>query len=172
MLERALPVLKILCAGLGMLVAFQITRLVMGNNPLADVAIPTLRAEIIPAKAPKDEKKTTNSVSLPPPATAPSTVSAAAQARIDRITQSEILAPVIRPLPMALLGVAGKDAFLRAPNGQTGLLREGEELGGVKLLRIGTNRALIEYEGQKQELTIFSGYGSETLLPKGKETSP
>ena len=48
---------------------------------------------------------------------------------------------------MALLGIAGKDVFLRAPNGQTGLIREGEELGGVKLLRIGMNRVLIEQDG-------------------------
>ena len=68
-----------------------------------------------------------------------------------------------------LLGIAGNSAFLRAPSGQTGLLREGEELGGVKLLRIGTNRVLIEHEGQKKELVIFSGFGSETLLPKAKE---
>ena len=70
---------------------------------------------------------------------------------------------------MALLGIAGQHAFLRAPSGQTGLLKEGEELGGVKLLRIGTNRVLIEHEGQQKELSVFSGFGSETLLPKQKE---
>jgi hypothetical protein len=96
----------------------------------------------------------------------------AVQARVDRITQSEILGPVIRPLPMALLGIAGKDALLRTPNGQTGLLREGEELGGVKLLRIGTNRVLIEHEQQQKELSVFSGFGSETLLPKGEKNPP
>jgi hypothetical protein len=95
----------------------------------------------------------------------------AVQARVERITQSEILGQVIRPLPMALLGIAGRDAFLRAPNGQTGLVKEGDELGGIKLLRIGTNRVLIEHEGQKKELTVFSGFGSDTLLPKGKENS-
>ena len=84
------------------------------------------------------------------------------------MTQSEILGAIVRPLPMALLGIAGQDAFLRAPNGQTGLLREGDELGGIKLLRIGTNRVLIEHEQQQKELMLFSGFGSETLLPKGK----
>jgi hypothetical protein len=93
----------------------------------------------------------------------------AIQACIEQITQSEILGPIPRPMPMALLGIAGRDAFLRAPGGQTGLLKEGDELGGVKLLRIGTNRVLIEHEGQKKELTLFGGFGSETLLPKGKE---
>lgn len=93
----------------------------------------------------------------------------AIQARVDRIVQSEILGQIIRPMPMGLLGVAGKDALIRTPTGQTGWLREGGELGGVKLLRIGTNRVLIDHEGQNKELTIFSGFGSETLLPKGKE---
>jgi hypothetical protein len=92
--------------------------------------------------------------------------------RIDKIIQSEILGPVPRPMPMALLGIAGNDIFLRTPSGQTGLLSEGGELGGVKLLRIGINRALVEYEGKKQELMIFGGFGSETLMPKGKENAP
>lgn len=90
----------------------------------------------------------------------------AVQERVDRITQSEILAPVMRPLPMALLGIGGKDAFIRGPTGQTSLLREGEEMGGIKLLKIGTNRVLIEHEGKKKELMIFSGFGSQTLVEK------
>ena len=93
-------------------------------------------------------------------------------ARVDKITDSEVLGPVIRPQPMALLGIAGNVAFLRAPNGQTGLVKEGDELSGLKLLRIGTNRVLVEQDGQKTELTIFSGYGGESLMPKQKETSP
>ena len=103
----------------------------------------------------------------PPPMMKPqSDLSPAVQARVDRVTQSEILGPVIRPLPMALIGIAGKDVLLRTANGQTGLLREGEELGGVKLLRIGTNRVLIEHEHQQKELTVFAGVGGESLLPK------
>lgn len=85
-------------------------------------------------------------------------------ARVDRVVDSEILGPIMRPLPMALLGIAGEVAFLRSPSGQTGLVKEGEELGPLKLLRIGTNRVLLEHEGQKKELTIFSGLGSESLL--------
>ena len=93
----------------------------------------------------------------------------AIRARVDRITDSEILGPVMRPLPMALLGIAGNVAFLRAANGQTGVVKEGDNLGGLKLLQIGTNRVLVEEDGQKQELTIFSGYGGESLLPKQKD---
>lgn len=86
------------------------------------------------------------------------------QARIEKIIQSEILGPVQRPLPMALLGIAGADVFLRAPNGQSGLVRVGGDLGGIKLLRVGTNRVLVEEAGLKKELTIFNGSGSESLL--------
>ena len=88
------------------------------------------------------------------------------QAMVDKIRQSQLLGPDIKPPPMALLGIAGPDVFLRGPNGQTGIIREGEELGGAKLIRIGTNRVLVEHEGQQKELTIFSGFGSETLLEK------
>jgi hypothetical protein len=70
---------------------------------------------------------------------------------------------------MALLGIGGKFAFVRAPSGQTDLMSEGGEMGGLKMLRIGTNRVLVEHEGQQKELTIFSGFGSESLLPKGKD---
>ena len=102
----------------------------------------------------------------------PADLAPAVLARVDKITDSEILGPIIRPLPMALLGIAGNVAFLRATNGQTGLVKEGDELSGIKLLRIGTNRVLVEQDGEKKELTIFSGYGSESLLPKPKEHSP
>lgn len=86
------------------------------------------------------------------------------QARIEKIVQSELLGPVQRPLPMALLGIAGADVFLRAANGQSGLVRVGGEVGGIKLLRIGINRVLVEEAGVKKELTIFNGAGSESLL--------
>ena len=91
--------------------------------------------------------------------------------RVYQISDSEILGPIMRPLPMALLGIAGNVAFLRAANGQTGLVKAGDSLGALKLLRIGTNRVLVEDDGQKKELTIFSGYGGESLLPKPKENS-
>ena len=94
------------------------------------------------------------------------------QARIDKIVQSELLAPVQRPLPMALMGIAGDSALIRTPMGQMGFVKEGAELAGVKLVLIGTNRVLIEHEGQRKELTIFSGFGGESLLPKSTESSP
>lgn len=88
----------------------------------------------------------------------------AAQARVDKIVSSEIFAPVFHPLPMALMGIAGDTAFIRGPDGQTGLVKAGDSLGQVKLLRIGVNRVLVDQSGEKKELLIFDGYGSESLL--------
>jgi hypothetical protein len=92
----------------------------------------------------------------------------AIKARIERITQSEILGMVIHPMPMALLGIAGDEAFIRSPEGQTGAIKEGAKLGSLKLLQIGTNRVLIEQDGQKKELMIFAGLGGDSLMPKEK----
>ena len=94
------------------------------------------------------------------------------RAKLDRIIDSEILAPVMRPMPMALLGIAGQDVFLRGPNGQTGLVREGQSLGPVKVLKIGINRVLVEEAGETKELTIFDGMGSKSLLSTTKTNSP
>jgi hypothetical protein len=91
--------------------------------------------------------------------------------RVDRIVQGEILAPVMRPMPMALLGIGGQSAILRSPDGQTGVVKEGDTLGSIKLISIGTNRVLIEQDGEKKELTIFDGLGSESLLPKPDKTT-
>lgn len=85
-------------------------------------------------------------------------------ARIDKIIQSELLGPIPHPLPMALLGIAGHDAFIRTPSGMSGMIHEGAEFGGIKLLRIGTNRVLVEEAGAKKELMIFEGAGGVSLL--------
>jgi hypothetical protein len=94
----------------------------------------------------------------------------AIRSRVEKIVASEIFGPIMRPMPMALLGIGDNEAFMRAPNGQTGLMKEGDELGGIKMLRIGTNRVLVDQDGQNKELMIFGGIGSETLMPK-KETT-
>ena len=71
-----------------------------------------------------------------------------------------------------LLGLAGKYAIIKTPGGPTDLVAEGGELAGVKLLRIGLNRVLVEYQGKTHELTIFSGLGSTPLLAPSKENKP
>ncbi len=187
MLERSEMVLKVTCLALAALVLFQCSRFVMRRDSLARLTIPALPSLPDNSDAQTGGKMTNSAAraeSQKPPTNLPPAIGARMDretpatnlppeisARIDRVTQSEILGTIIRPLPMALLGIAGEHAFLRAPNGQTGLLKEGEELGGVKLLRIGTNRVLIEHEAQQKELSVFSGFGSETLLPKPKENT-
>jgi hypothetical protein len=88
------------------------------------------------------------------------------KARVDRIYESELFGQVMRPQPPALMGIAGDAAFLRSPSGQTGLVKEGDSLGELKLVRIGINRVLVESEGKKSELMIFNGYGGESLMEK------
>jgi hypothetical protein len=95
----------------------------------------------------------------------------AVQSRVDKIIESEILGPVMRPQPMALLGIADEDAFLRLTNGQTGAVKVGHDFGGIKLLRIGMNRVLIEEGGEKKEMTLFGGMGGESLMPKTNDAS-
>ncbi len=71
--------------------------------------------------------------------------------------------------PPALLGLLGGYAIVRAPDGSTDAVPEGGKVGDVQVLRIGTNRALVEWEGKRQELTIFDGIGGEPLLEPNKE---
>jgi hypothetical protein len=175
-LERLGPVLRVTALLLSAVVVLQLARLALHRDPLAGVRIPTILASAASASSSTARAETNLPPAQPvsgrgPTPVGPSALPPAIQERVDRITQSEIFGPVMRPPPMALLGIAGKDVFFRAPNGQTGLLREGEELGGVKLLQVGTNRVVIQQDGQNKELSIFSGFGSETLLPKGKENS-
>ena len=175
MLERFNPVLRIVCLVLAGLVLYQLSRLVAHRDALENLNFSRLdlsvAAEASPVKA-TNAVKATNVVTSRVAMNKPPELPPAVQSRVDRITQSEILGAVVRPLPMALLGIAGKDIFLRAPNGQTGMIREGEELGGVKLLKIGVNRVLIEHEKEQKELTLFAGFGSESLLPKGEKNPP
>jgi hypothetical protein len=143
---------------------------VQATNSVVRPATNTVSLEATNASARRTASSSSRrSTSGPPgsPGSKDPNLSPAVQARIEKIVQSEILGAIVRPLPMALLGVAGRDAFIRAPNGQTGLVREGEEFGGLKLLRIDINRVLVEHEGQQKELTLFQGLGSETLLPRG-----
>ena len=151
MLNRSQPFLRLLCLLLAAVILYQLSRLIRpGGQALA---------AFHPGK-----------IELSPFSPDTNSIPAAVQARLDKIKSSQILGQIITPpkIMPALMGIAGRDVFLRAPNGQTGLVQEGEEFGGVKLLRVGTNRVLIEYEGKTNELTVFEGFGSESLLRKEK----
>jgi hypothetical protein len=149
MSERLEPILKLSCLLLAVLVLYQVLPLIAARDPLADRTAPLLAT----AEARSQPQTGPGKPEIPP----------MVAARIERITQSEIFGPIQRPLPMGLIGIFGNEASLRTPHGQVGWLKEGEELGGVKLVRIGTNRILVEHEGQLKELTIFGGLGGESL---------
>ncbi|MDA1272596.1 MAG: hypothetical protein O2960_00900 [Verrucomicrobia bacterium] len=169
MSERLESALKIVCLMLAGLVLFHAARLAASQGPLKEVHVPIPPAPPVAAVNVASSKIPGAPVRGMPPGRTKSSLPDAIQKSVDKIVQSEILGPVVRPPPMALLGIAGLDALMRGPNGQTSLLRLGGEMGGIKLLQIGTNRVLIEHEGEKKELTIFSGFGGETLLSKEKE---
>ena len=69
---------------------------------------------------------------------------------------------------LLLLGIAGDYVFLQTPAGKQGAARIGEPFGGVKVLKMDVNRVLVEFQSKKQELTIFGGVGSSSLLPKSE----
>lgn len=177
MLKRIEPLLKLACAILAAVLIWEVGR-IFAENKSVDFKIPTamtVRAEAPATNSPTNKSPqkaiAANNIPVAPQSRAPGAqpgadIPASVQRKVDRIYESELLGQVIRPMPLALLGIGGKDAFIRAPNGQSGLLREGEELGGVKLLKIGTNRVLVEEQGKKKELMIFSGLGSQTLVEK------
>jgi hypothetical protein len=183
MLERYNAVIRLVCLLLAGVIVYQISRLVLQRDAVARSRMETsfvLREPTNNMAAATNAAPLTNSIAsstnshatakgslIPnrrPGAAPPSNLPPDVQAAIDKIKQSQLLGPDIKPPPMALLGIAGKDVFLRAPNGQTGIIREGEELGGAKLIRVGTNRVVVEHEGRQQELMIFDGFGSGTLL--------
>ncbi len=77
--------------------------------------------------------------------------------------------PAAAEQPLELLGLMGEYALLRTPSGETGRARVGESVGGVKVIRVGTNRVLVEHDGTTKELSIYSGLGSDPLESPAKE---
>jgi hypothetical protein len=171
MRDRLEPILRLVCLVLAGVILLQVASRAARRDPLAGVRVPKIPPLDLAANPPASQTSSTNNPSGRSPVAAQTNLPPVVQGRVSRINDSEILGPVPRPpvITAALLGIAGKDAFVRTPTGQTRLLAVGEEFGGVKLLQIGTNRVLIEEDGHKKELTMFSGFGSEPLLPKGKE---
>lgn len=167
--DRAQAALRITCVTAVAVMLMQLGWLTVRPAPLKGVQIANSGASLGPTTP-----SATAASNAPPTKTAGQgtmDLSPDVKARVEKITQSEILGPVMRPPPMALLGIAGNDVILRGTNGQSGLVREGQEIGGVKLMQVGTNRVLVEVGGKQQELMIFSGVGGEPLL-REKEKSP
>jgi hypothetical protein len=164
-------ILKILCLGLAVLAICQFAQVASRKDPLATIRLPAA-VPVKAAAAPEKSDRQTNSAPPAAAASRPPDLPAPVKARVDRITETEILAPVQRPLPMALIAIAGSEAYFRTAAGQMLWLEIGKEAGGVKLLEIGINRVSIEHEGRKKDFTLFGGLGSEPVLKSGKDTPP
>ena len=166
--------LKALCAFLGVLVLLQLAAIFHEADPLAGLeplpADPPASADVAPAAigpaatGPATAKKpgAASPIAEPPPL--PDVYKTIEASGVFGVP------PQKSPAQPALIGIAGRHAIIQAPDGQVDLVPEGGELGGVKVLKIATNRVLIEHEGKKKELTIFSGMGSAPLLPEEKRT--
>lgn len=63
-----------------------------------------------------------------------------------------------------LQGIGAEFAILEIPGKGVHMIRAGTEKEGVKVVAIAINRVLIEVDGEKKELTIHSGFGSDPLL--------
>lgn len=185
MSERIEKLLKLACLCFGGVILFQLAGIMRAGGTAEKLVVPEI-AVVEPEETEPDASPETPPdvppgfpAGMPPgmPMTMPGgppgmpggrgpSLDPALQARVDVILKSEMFGPVPKPPPMALMGIAGSHAMLRTDNGQTGLIAVGETLGDTKLLRIGTNRVLVEKDGEEKELTLFSGYGSESLLKK------
>jgi len=185
-LERYARVFKVLTFGILGLIALQAAFLGRGGDALQDLEAGSpdlLAVEGAAAGAPEKTapapgsggpaEKGAAEKGTPAPAPGAAPPAGDLPEKYKRIASSGIfgLEPT-KQTPLTLFGLVGSYAIIMAPNGQTDLVAEGGELGGVKVLKISTNRVLVEYQGKKQELTIFSGLGSESLLPSGKESKP
>ena len=168
MLERLTALFRIVCILLAGLILFQVSRLIARRNSFAQIGVGTGLAMPAPSTPPQADNATNKPASPPAGRPTPIQVPPEIAARVEKIKGSQVLGMVMQPPPMALLGIAGSDVILRGPNGQMGVVRVGEEVGGAKVLEVGLNRILVLHEGKTNELVLFEGIGSESLLRKEK----
>ena len=136
------------------------------TDPSTDDSRPTDEQKVTPDEAKQPAKKKAQKNNREETSSSPSFPK-----RYEVVATSGILgkAPTQKPAPPALVGVLGKYAIIRAPDGKEDLVSEGGEFGGVKVIKISTNRVLIEFEAQQKELTVYAGMGSASLLPPKEE---
>ena len=80
----------------------------------------------------------------------------------------------------SLAGLAGADVQVKAlfkgsayleVDGQQKLLKEGQSFGGVTLLSSNTERAIVEFNGERQELTLSSRISANYRQNEAKEVT-
>ena len=86
---------------------------------------------------------------------------------IEIMKRSGLFGSPPKPRPSTLIGIAGDMAIIQTGSGGTKAMSVDETFQNVKLLKLDTNRALIEENGKTRELTLYSGMGSESLIDKG-----
>ncbi|MDC0325319.1 hypothetical protein OAM01_01015 [bacterium] len=164
MLERLAIGFKALAIVLCIVVMTPLVQMMFRKLPLNDVRLVTMVSSSKESKNginesdshSNDNKPNSKKETLPPEIGQRST----------KLEESGIFGRTPKPPPMALIGIAEPYAFLQTPDGQSGKVKQGETLRGVKVLRVGPNRVLVEHEGQTSELSIFSGIGSQSLMPE------
>lgn len=169
--------LKIACMTLGAVIGAQIFFLWTEKDPLE--GLDELEASLVDLEAPakaqgpkidksdgkKDDSSGEKEKAAPPAGGKAAEAASPTPPKYRVIDRSGIFGsvpPRQTPQP-SLMGIAGRYALIRLPDGRAELLDEGSETGGVKVLRIDTNRVLLEFKGKQVELTIFSGMGSSPL---------
>lgn len=156
MVEKILPWLRVLSFILAAYLALQILSLPFTGPALRKLKAPNMAFNNNPDTNEVDVSSRVGAAMEELPAPIAS--------RSQMIRESEIFGPVPRPRPIGLKAVFDDVAILSFPSGETGPIKIGEEKNGVQLLELAANRALIVHDGATNELTMFSGIGSDAIL--------
>lgn len=163
MLEKLTIAFKSLAIVLCILALLPLVQMIFRKLPLEDVQPVTLSTSKETHSTDVQKSADNSKPGKPDSKTKPLPTEIAQRSK--RLESSGIFGRTPKPPPMALIGIVDPYAILQTPDGQTGKVKEGETLRGVKVLRVGANRVLVEHDGNTSELSIFSGIGSETLMP-------
>jgi hypothetical protein len=186
--RRLVRILRVAGGGLAILLAIQLYWYANEEDPFAGIdfseSVVVAKVDASPAHPPAGasaEKSPSTVVASAPeqPPKAPASAGPpdgapkeTAPKQYDMVQTSGIFGkvPAKETPPPVLFGFIGRYAILQAPDGAIDLVPEGGEIGGVKVLKIGVNRAVVLFQGNEMELMVFDGLGSAPLTtPQKKE---
>jgi len=165
--EYSIILLKLLCLALGVLMATQVYGMMSERDPLQDLEASSAAPLLKPAESSGGPEE-------------PETPAKPAAGKPPAVTLPECYGPITAkgifgvmpprpPIPILLEGIGSDYAFIRSARGRSGLVKAGDTFDGIKLIRIGQNRVLIEIKGKQKELIMYGGLGGESLVPRGKK---
>ena len=176
MLENLIRGLRLICLALAIVVSLQVYRLTWGASPEGDDLIALPASDERPNQAPSRSGSPAKEGDGEGNEEGDGAPASSLPERYAPLTSSGLFGkspPQKPPPPPALLGLMGgrekKYAILKGGDGKSFRLAAGEEKNGVKLLRVGTNRVVIEYLEKEIELSLFSGLGGKSLLDARKD---